>query len=127
LQIAYFGGPKTMSVGDQDHGRIAMPVPARFARRRHQLLDLGELRASSLASVSQANVLPRRLDADQCTYATSGHPVVGGITPKLVEVVMMPSHTADETAKRPLPVDQREKDSSGGGMIIWRWRLACCS
>jgi len=90
-----------MSVGDQDHGRIAMPVPARFARRRHQLLDLGELRASSLASVSQANVLPRRLDADQCTYATSGHPVVGGITPKLVEVVMMPSHTADETAKRP--------------------------
>ena len=41
LQIADFGGPKTMSVGDQDHDRIAMPVPARFARRRHQRLDLG--------------------------------------------------------------------------------------
>jgi len=41
LQIADFGGPKTVSIGDQDHGRIAMPVPARFARHRHQLLDLG--------------------------------------------------------------------------------------
>ena len=30
-----------------------------------------------------------------------GLPVTGGITPKLVEVAMMPSHTVDETAKRP--------------------------
>ena len=28
LQIADFGGPKTMSIGQQDHGRIAMPVAA---------------------------------------------------------------------------------------------------
>jgi len=41
FQIADFGGPKTMSVSQQDHGCIAMPVSARFARRRHQHLDLG--------------------------------------------------------------------------------------
>ncbi len=41
LQIADFGGPKTMSVSQQDHGCIAMPVPARLARSRHQAFDLG--------------------------------------------------------------------------------------
>jgi len=30
---------------------------------------------------------------------------------------MMPSHTVDETAKRPPTIDQREKDSSGGDYL----------
>jgi hypothetical protein len=28
-------------MSDQDHGRIAMPVPARLAGRRHEFFDLG--------------------------------------------------------------------------------------
>ncbi len=41
LQNADFGGPKTMSIGNQDHGRVAMTVAAQLASRCHQLLDLG--------------------------------------------------------------------------------------
>ena len=37
----------------------------------------------------------------------------------------MPSYAADETAKRPPILSQREKASRGDGMIMWQWRLAC--
>ena len=40
LQIAHLGGAQPMAVGDQDHGGVAMPVPARLAGHLHQLLDL---------------------------------------------------------------------------------------
>ena len=46
----------------------------------------------------------------------TGARVTGGITPKLVEVVMMmPSHTADETAKRPPTSRPARKGQQ------WRW------
>ncbi len=41
LQIAHLGRPQAVPVGDQDHGGIAVPVPAAFPRRSHQGLDLG--------------------------------------------------------------------------------------
>jgi len=31
LQVADLRGPQTMAVGDQDHGRVAMPVAAMLA------------------------------------------------------------------------------------------------
>ncbi len=31
LQIANLGSPQSVTVGDQDHGRVTMPVPARLA------------------------------------------------------------------------------------------------
>ena len=34
-------GSSRGAVGDQDHGGVTMPVPARLAGRLHQLLDLG--------------------------------------------------------------------------------------
>ena len=40
LQVADFRGPETMAIGDQDHGRIAMPVTAMLAGAVHQPLDL---------------------------------------------------------------------------------------
>jgi hypothetical protein len=40
LQVADLGSPKTVPVGDQDHGGVAMPVPARLAGRGHQVFDL---------------------------------------------------------------------------------------
>jgi hypothetical protein len=39
LQIANLASPEAMAVGDQDHAGVAMPVPARFAGRRHQVFD----------------------------------------------------------------------------------------
>src|SRR6516165_4562924 len=45
LQAAHLGGPQAMAVGDQDHGRVAMPVAAMLAGVVHQPLDfaLGEI------------------------------------------------------------------------------------
>jgi hypothetical protein len=45
LQVAHLGGPQTVAVGDQDHGRVAMPVAAMLAGVVHQPLDfaLGEI------------------------------------------------------------------------------------
>src|SRR6516164_68301 len=40
LQVADLRGPQTMAVGDQDHGRVAMPVAAMLAGVVHQPLDL---------------------------------------------------------------------------------------
>src|SRR5262249_36163552 len=40
LQIANLGGPQAMAVGHQDHGRIAMAVPAMLAGAVHEPLDL---------------------------------------------------------------------------------------
>ena len=31
LKIAGLGGPKTVAIGDQDHGGVAMTIAARFA------------------------------------------------------------------------------------------------
>src|SRR6516225_9038575 len=47
LQVAHLGGPETMAIGDQDHGRVAMPVAAVLASAIHQPLDLalGEVAA----------------------------------------------------------------------------------
>ena len=28
LQVADLGGPQTVAIGDQDHGRVAMPIAA---------------------------------------------------------------------------------------------------
>jgi len=40
LQVAHLGGPQTMAIGDQDHGRVAMPIAAVLAGAVHQPLDL---------------------------------------------------------------------------------------
>jgi hypothetical protein len=40
LQVADLGSPQNMPIGDQDHGGVAMLVPARLAGRGHQLFDL---------------------------------------------------------------------------------------
>ena len=40
LQVAHLGGPQAMTVGDQDHGRIAVPVAAMLAGAVHQPVDL---------------------------------------------------------------------------------------
>src|SRR5262249_44440769 len=40
LQAADLRGPQTVAVGDQDHGRVAMPVAAMLAGVVHQPLDL---------------------------------------------------------------------------------------
>src|SRR5215831_6888913 len=40
LQVADLRGPQTVAVGDQDHGRIAMPIAAVLARAVHQPVDL---------------------------------------------------------------------------------------
>jgi hypothetical protein len=41
LKIADLGRPQAVPIGDQDHGGVAVPVPAAFPRRCHQALDLG--------------------------------------------------------------------------------------
>ena len=40
LQVARLGGPQAMAVGDQDHGRIPMPVAAMLSGAVHQPLNL---------------------------------------------------------------------------------------
>ena len=40
LQVADLRGPQTMAIGDQDHGRVTMPVAAMLAGAVHQPLDL---------------------------------------------------------------------------------------
>src|SRR5215510_2103081 len=40
LQVADLRGPQAVAIGDQDHGRVAMPVAAMLARAVHQPLDL---------------------------------------------------------------------------------------
>src|SRR5262249_47665658 len=40
LQVADLGRPQTVPIGDQDHGRVAMPIAAVLARAVHQPLDL---------------------------------------------------------------------------------------
>ena len=40
LQVADLRGPHTVAIGDQDHGRIAMPVAAMLSGAVHQALDL---------------------------------------------------------------------------------------
>ena len=46
LEVAHLGGPQAMAVGDQDHGRIPMPVAAMLSGAVHQPLNLalGEVR-----------------------------------------------------------------------------------
>jgi hypothetical protein len=40
LQVADLGGPQTVPIGDEDHGRVAMAVTAILAGTVHQALDL---------------------------------------------------------------------------------------
>jgi hypothetical protein len=40
LQVANLGGSQAMAVGDQHHGRVAMPIAAVLKRAVHQALDL---------------------------------------------------------------------------------------
>jgi len=40
LQVADLGGPQAVAVGDQDHGRIPMPVAAMLSGAVHQPLNL---------------------------------------------------------------------------------------
>src|SRR6266540_852342 len=40
LEIADLRGSQSMTIGDQDHGRISMPVAAVFAGIVHELFDL---------------------------------------------------------------------------------------
>jgi hypothetical protein len=39
-KLAAFSGSQTVAIGDQDHGRVAMPVAAMLSSAVHQLLDL---------------------------------------------------------------------------------------
>ena len=55
LQIAGFGSPKTMPVGDQDHGGVAMPVAARLASDVSQNVARGSHREAPAAA---ANLCP---------------------------------------------------------------------
>ena len=40
LQVADLRGPQTVALGDQDHGRVAIPITAVLTRAVHQALDL---------------------------------------------------------------------------------------
>src|SRR5262245_24962337 len=40
LQVADLRGPQTVAIGDQDHGRVAMPIAAMLSGAVHQPLDL---------------------------------------------------------------------------------------
>src|SRR5262245_21831436 len=40
LQVADLRGPQTVAIGDQDHGRVAMPVATMLTGAVHQPLDL---------------------------------------------------------------------------------------
>src|SRR5262245_16895441 len=40
LEVADLRGSQAMAIGDQDHGRVAMPIAAVLARAVHQALDL---------------------------------------------------------------------------------------
>jgi len=40
LQVAHLGRPQTVAIGDQDHGRVAMPIAAMLSGAVHQALDL---------------------------------------------------------------------------------------
>src|SRR5262249_7296635 len=40
LQVADLRGPQTVAIGDQDHGRVAMPLAAMLSGAVHQPLDL---------------------------------------------------------------------------------------
>src|SRR5262249_17269148 len=40
LQVADLRRPQTVAIGDQDHGRVAMPVAAMLSGAVHQALDL---------------------------------------------------------------------------------------
>jgi len=40
LQVADLRGPQTVAIGDQDHGRVAMPIAAMFSGAVYQPLDL---------------------------------------------------------------------------------------
>src|SRR5262249_19806885 len=40
LQVADLRGPQAVAIGDQDHGRVAMPIAAMLAGAVHQPLDL---------------------------------------------------------------------------------------
>jgi len=40
LQVAHLRGPQTVPIGDQDHGRIPMPIAAMLAGAVHQPVDL---------------------------------------------------------------------------------------
>src|SRR5262249_5231160 len=48
-QLDLLRGPQTVAIGDQDHGRVAMPIAAVLARAVHQALDLalGEIAPSN--------------------------------------------------------------------------------
>src|SRR5499427_6021333 len=39
-QVADLRRPQAVAIGDQDHGRVAMPIAAVLARAVHQALDL---------------------------------------------------------------------------------------
>jgi len=39
LQVADFRGPQAVAVGDQDHGRVAMPIAAALARAVHAFIE----------------------------------------------------------------------------------------
>jgi len=40
LQIADLGRTQSVAIGDQDHGGVAMPIPARFPGCGHQVFEL---------------------------------------------------------------------------------------
>src|SRR5215475_14342268 len=40
LQVADLRCPQTVAIGDQDHGRVAMPIAAMLSGAVHQPLDL---------------------------------------------------------------------------------------
>src|SRR5262245_51383844 len=40
LQVAHLRGPQTVAIGDEDHGRVAMPVATMLAGVVHQAPDL---------------------------------------------------------------------------------------
>jgi hypothetical protein len=44
LQVADLRCSKTVSIGDQDHGRVAMPIAAMLSGAVHQALDLASVR-----------------------------------------------------------------------------------
>src|SRR5262245_45698836 len=41
LEIAELRGPQSVTVGDQDHGRVSVSVAAVLARMGHELFDFG--------------------------------------------------------------------------------------
>src|SRR5438876_3109030 len=56
LQVADLRGPQTVAIGDQDHGRVAMPIAAVLAHAE-AAMEMIELKSPAREAGADANVI----------------------------------------------------------------------